>query len=74
MLLSNSAQHSWEPAPALGLEGAGREGLWGGMGDTVTGKRGSSQEEQLELPRQGEIQHCKIPKIKSLRSSFVERT
>lgn len=39
MLLSNSAQHSWEAAPALGLEGAGREGSWGGMGDTDRQKR-----------------------------------
>lgn len=29
MLLSSSAQHSWEPAPLLGLEGGNSEGLCG---------------------------------------------
>lgn len=34
MLLSNSAQQSWEPASTLHLENADSEGLWGQMGHT----------------------------------------
>lgn len=59
--------------PALGFQGVGT-GLWGQMGDTVMGKRNSSREEELELARQGEMQHCKINKIKGFKNSFVERT